>query len=41
MAGFVYCMAVAMKEMGERIGWGWLVRRGLDLKEVALRGKIK
>ena len=41
MTGFVYRRAVALKDMGERLGWSWLVRLGPWLKEAALRGKVR
>jgi len=41
MTGFIYRRAIALKDMGERLDWGWLIRAGLALKEVAHRGKIK
>ena len=41
MTGFIYRRAVEIKEMGERLGWGWLIRAGLGLREAALRGKVK
>jgi len=41
MTGFIWRRAIALKDMGERLGWGWLIRIGLGLKEVASHGKIK
>ena len=41
MAGFIYRRAMALKDLGERMGWDWLIRIGYQLKEVAYRGKIK
>ena len=41
MTGFVWRTALALKNLGERLGWGWLTRIGLCLREVALRGQIE
>ena len=41
MTGFILRRAIAMKDAGERLGWGWLIRAGLRLKEAARHGKIK
>jgi len=41
MTGFIYRRAIALKDMGERLKWDWLIRVGLGLKGVALRGKAK
>jgi len=41
MTGFIYRRAIALKELGERLGWDWLIRLGLRLREAALHGKIK
>ena len=41
MTGFLYRRAIELKNIGERMGWGWLIRIALALKEVAYRGKIK
>ena len=41
MTGFIYRRAIALKDLGERLGWGWLIRVGLGLKEAACRGKAK
>jgi len=41
MAGFIYRLAIALKDLGERRKWERLVRFGYCLREVAYRGKIK
>jgi len=41
MSWFIYRRAIALKDMGERLKWGWLIRVGLGLKGVAYRGKAK
>jgi hypothetical protein len=41
MAGFIYRRAMALKDLGERVGSDWLIRLGYLLREVAYRGKIK
>ena len=41
MTGFIYRRAMGLKDMGERLHWDWLIRIGLSLREVALRGKVK
>ena len=41
MARFLYRRAINLKNMGERLKWDWLIRLGLKLREVAVRGKIK
>jgi len=41
MTGFIYRMAMALKDLGERMGWDWFIRLGYALREVAYRGKIK
>jgi len=41
MTGFIYRRAINLKNLGERLRWDWLIRIGLGLREVALRGKIK
>jgi len=40
MTGFVYRRATALKELGERLGWDWLIRLGYRLREAAHRGKV-
>jgi hypothetical protein len=32
MTGFLYRRAVAMKDMGERLHWDWLIRLGLKFR---------
>ena len=41
MTGFIYRRAINLKNLGERLGWDWLIRLGYLLREVAYRGKIK
>jgi len=41
MTGFLYRSAIALKELGKRHRWGWLIRLGFGLREAAARGKIK
>ena len=41
MTGFLYRRAIALKELGERRRWGWLIRMGFGLREAASRGKVK
>jgi len=41
MAGFIYRLAIDLKDLGERRKWGWLVRFGYRLQGVAYRGKAK
>jgi hypothetical protein len=42
MTGFLYRRAVTLKELGERLHWDWLVRRGLSLREWVMKhGKAK
>jgi hypothetical protein len=41
MLGFLYRRAAALKELGERRHWGWLIRLGLRFREgVMNHGKI-
>ena len=40
MTGFIYRRAIDLKDLGERLGWDWLIRWGYSLREVAYRGKI-
>ena len=39
--GFLYRRAINLKNLGERLGIGWLIRIGLNLREVALYGQIR
>jgi hypothetical protein len=42
MTGFLYRRAVALKELGETLGCGWMIRVGLFLLEVIIsHGKAK
>jgi hypothetical protein len=41
MSGFIYRRYINLKDLGERLGWDWLIRLGYCLKEVAYRGKVK
>jgi hypothetical protein len=41
MTGFIYRRAIGLKDMGERLGWDWLIRIGYMLREVAYRGRFK
>jgi len=41
MAGFIYRLAIDIKDLGERRKWAWLVRIGYCLREAAYRGKAK
>ena len=40
MTGFIYRLAIDLKDLGERRGWNWCIRLGYMLREVAYRGKI-
>jgi hypothetical protein len=41
MTGFLYRRAVALKELGERRRWDWLIRLGLNFREWVMKhGKI-
>jgi hypothetical protein len=37
MRWFLYNRAVAMKDMGERLRWDWLISLGLKLRERVIR----
>jgi hypothetical protein len=47
MGGFIFRLGVSLKDLGERIRRGWLIRLGLAIRDFVLRhgvisdGKIK
>jgi hypothetical protein len=47
MGGFIFRLGVSLKDSGERLRWGRLIRLGLAIRDFALRhgvidnGKIK
>ena len=41
MTGFIYRRAINLKNLGERLRWGWVIRIGYGLREVAYLGKVK
>ena len=41
MTGFIYRRAINLKNLGERLGWDWLIRIGLCLREAALHGQVR
>jgi hypothetical protein len=47
MGGFLFRFGVSLKDLGERLKWGWLVRRGLRVRDFFMRrgvfenGKLK
>jgi hypothetical protein len=41
MWGFMYRRAVGLKELGEGLGWNWLINAGLSMRNWVLEnGKI-
>jgi hypothetical protein len=42
LSGWLYRRAINLKDAGERLRWGWLIRLGLRLRDWVLdHGKIK
>lgn len=39
MQGFIYRLAIRIKDAGERRHWAWLARLGISLKERVLQWK--
>ena len=36
MGGIILRLGVRLEDRGERLGWGWLIRLGLGIREVGL-----
>jgi len=41
MTKFLWRRGVELKDLGERLGWDWLIGLGYRIKGMAERGKIK
>jgi len=37
MSGWKYRFGIRVKELGEALGWAWLIRLGLYIKDEALK----
>ena len=41
MKGFIYRTAVAVKDLGERLRWAWLIRLGYWIRNLVMKRNIK
>jgi hypothetical protein len=41
LTGFLWCVHISLKNIGERLHWDWLISFSYKVKKAACRGKVK